>query len=469
MIGGNALASEPGPRSNVCVRPDETTATAASDIRSDVLRVLLADDNVIVREGVRALLTLRPGLEVVAVAEDYDGLVAAADEHLPDVIVTDIRMPPTFTNEGIAAAKQVLSRHPGTGVVVLSQFDDPEYAVALLTEGASGFAYLLKERIADGNRLVRAVHEVASGGSMLDPEIVQALVAPARPSSGLSGAEEQLLQLVAEGRPVKVIAASLGTTPESVDSQVDALFLHLAAEASSGQKGALRRLKLLHTAIIERQEQGETLSRLLPGGLAERLRLDKGAVDRTERLTVTVLMSDVRGYSTIAERTDLSVLARQLNAHRREMNGAILDQGGTVMQYVGDAVMAVFGAPLAQEDHAARSVAAATAMHARQAALDERWREEGLEAFGLGIGLSTGEVAAALLGSEERVEYTLVGDTVNLAARLQDLARPAGTTIANAATAAQADGWVFEPLGDRSVKGRVAPVQAFRLSGRSES
>jgi class 3 adenylate cyclase len=218
---------------------------------------------------------------------------------------------------------------------------------------------------------------------------------------------------------------------------------------------------------VEREEQGETLSRLLPGGLAEKLRRDKGAVDRTERLTVTVLMSDVRGYSAIAERTDLSVLARQLNAHRKEMNGAILQEGGTVMQYVGDAVMAVFGAPLAQEDHAARSIAAATAMHERQAQLDERWAAEGLDAFGLGIGLSTGEVAAALLGSEERIEYTLVGDTVNLAQRLQDLARPAGSTVANAATVENATQWRFEPLGEQHVKGRAAAVEAFRLTGRA--
>ena len=136
------------------------------------------------------------------------------------------------------------------------------------------------------------------------------------------------------------------------------------------------------------------------------------------------------------------------------------------MQYIGDAVMAVFGAPLAQDDHAARSVAAATAMHGRQALLDERWRDEGLDGFGLGIGLSTGEVAAALLGSEERLEYTLVGDTVNLAQRLQDLARPAGATVANTATVEQAPGWQFESLGEVHVKGRVAPVRAHRLTGR---
>jgi adenylate cyclase len=468
----SALVLRGGLRCNVPVELDVSEPApvpdAAPDVRSDVLRVLLADDNILVREGVRALLTMRSGLAVVAVAEDYDGLVAAAEEHRPDVIVTDIRMPPTFTDEGIAAAKHVRSLQPGTGIVVLSQFDDPEYAVALLTEGASGFAYLLKERVADGDRLIRAVHEVASGGSMLDPEIVQALVAPARPLEGLSPDEEAMLQLVAEGRPVKAIAASLGTTAEAVDAKVDELFLHLATDASSGRTGALRRLKMLHTAIVEREEQGETLSRLLPGGLAEKLRRDKGAVDRTERLTVTVLMSDVRGYSAIAERTDLSVLARQLNAHRKEMNGAILQEGGTVMQYVGDAVMAVFGAPLAQDDHAARSIAAATAMHERQAQLDERWAAEGLDAFGLGIGLSTGEVAAALLGSEERIEYTLVGDTVNLAQRLQDLARPAGSTVANAATVEKATQWSFEPLGEQHVKGRAAPVEAFRLTGRAK-
>ena len=468
LSGANPLASRTRLESNGRVELETTNRAAGPDVRADVLRVLLADDNVLVREGVRALLTLRPGLDVVAVAEDYDSLVAAADEHRPDVVVTDIRMPPSFTDEGIAAAKQVRSRHPGTGVVVLSQYDDPEYAVALLTGGASGFAYLLKERVADGNRLVRAVHEVASGGSMLDPEIVAALVAPARPVDGLSPDEETMLQLVAEGRPVKAIAASLGTSAEAVDARVDALFLHLATDASSGRAGALRRLKMLHTAIVEREEQGVTLSRLLPGGLADRLRRDKGAAERTERLTVTILMSDVRGYSAIAERTDVSVLARQLNAHRREMNGAILDEGGTVMQYVGDAVMAVFGAPLAQPDHAARSVAAATAMHERQARLDERWRDDGLGAFGMGIGLSTGEVAAALLGSEERVEYTLVGDTVNLAQRLQDLARPAGSTVANGATVEQATGWRFEAIGEQLVKGRVTPVQAFRLAGREE-
>jgi class 3 adenylate cyclase len=223
---------------------------------------------------------------------------------------------------------------------------------------------------------------------------------------------------------------------------------------------------MLHTAILDREEQGQTLSRLLPGGLADKLRRDRASVERTERMTVTVLMSDVRGYSAIAENADPAALAGQLNAHRRQMNAAILAEGGTVMQYVGDAVMAVFGAPDPKPDHAASAVRAAVAMHERQRVLDAEWQESGLSPFGLGIGLSTGDVAAALLGSAERLEYTVVGDTVNLAQRLQDLARPAGSTVASEATVhLSGGGWTWEPLGMREVKGRTAPVAAYRLAG----
>ena len=138
-------------------------------------------------------------------------------------------------------------------------------------------------------------------------------------------------------------------------------------------------------------------------------------------------MSDIRSYSTIAEHADPSQLAGQLNVHRAAMNDAILGENGTVMQFVGDAVMAVFGAPFAQEDHADRAVAARSAC-TRSSCRSTRWEKEGLPPFGLGLGLSTGEAAAALLGSEERLEYTLVGDTVNMSQRLQQLAE-AGQTV----------------------------------------
>ena len=400
--------------------------TGADNTTTERITVFLADDNLLVREGVRALLNLAPDLEVVGTAEDYDSLVAGATEAHPDVVVTDIRMPPDFQDEGIAAAKEVRKRHPGTGVVILSQYDDPEYAISLLDEGSAGYGYLLKDRVGDGNRLVDAIREVATGGSVLDPEIVEALVAPARDEGELSWQEDALLRLIAQGTPVKGIAASWDAPAEAVSDAIDALFLKLAEGASAGREGALRRLRMLQQAIVDREEQGETLSRFLPGGLAEKLRTDRDAIDRTERLTVTVLMSDVRGYSGIAEHADPTVLAGQLRTHRQEMNAAILEEEGTVMQYVGDAVMAVFGAPFPYDDHAERALRAAQAMHRRQAAVDADWATQGLAAFGLGIGLSTGEVAAALLGSDERLEYTVVGDTVNLSQRLQDAARPAG-------------------------------------------
>jgi class 3 adenylate cyclase len=291
---------------------------------------------------------------------------------------------------------------------------------------------------------------------------VQELLVPARDEGELSPVEEDLLRQVAEGRPVKAIAASSGRTPETVNAAIEQLFLDLAKGASAGRQGALRRLRMLHTAILRREEQGETLSRLLPGGLADKLLRDRDAIDRTERLVVTVLMSDVRGYSGIAENTDPAVLAGQLNAHRRAMNAAILNAGGTVMQYVGDAVMAVFGAPDPSPDHATNAIQAACDMHVRQRALDAEWAPRGLAPFGLGIGLCTGEVAAALLGSDERVEYTLVGDTVNLAQRMQDLARPDGTVAAEA-TVRAGGSWPWKPLGPRPVKGRTAPVNAYHL------
>jgi class 3 adenylate cyclase len=174
-------------------------------------------------------------------------------------------------------------------------------------------------------------------------------------------------------------------------------------------------------------------------------------------------MSDVRGYTTIAEHVDPSALAGQLNAHRAEMSNAISDAGGTVMQFVGDAVMGVFGAPVPQDDHAGCAVAAAEAMHAGQAALNERWAREGLQPFELGIGISTGTVAAALLGSEERVEYSVVGDSVNLAQRLQGLAAGGETVVGEATLAALPARPAVEALEPVRVKGRQAVVTAYRV------
>jgi class 3 adenylate cyclase/ActR/RegA family two-component response regulator len=430
------------------------------------ITVFLADDNLIVREGVRALLQRQPDLDVVGVAADYDELLAGAEASAPQVVVTDIRMPPNFQREGIEAAKEVRKRHPGTGVVVLSQYDDPDYAVALLAEGSAGYGYLLKDRIAEGDQLVEAVRAVATGGTALDPAIVDALVRPVRKEGQLDPADERLLTMVAEGKPIKAIAVAQQTTPEAVSAAVEALFLTLAKGVSAGADGALRRLRMLHQAIVDREEQGETLSRLLPGGLAEKLRAEGRRIGETERLLVTVLMSDIRAYSTIAEHADPTELAAQLNEHRAAMNDAILGADGTVMQFVGDAVMAVFGAPFPQENHADLALTAARAMHAKQSAINERWAAADKPPFGLGIGLSTGEAAAALLGSEERLEYTLVGDTVNLSQRLQQFADAGETVLSSATMEALSTPCEAEALPPQQVKGRDAPVTAFKLGAQ---
>ena len=435
------------------------------------ITVFLADDNLIVREGVRALIQRNPDLTVVGMAEDFDGVIGGAAATSPQVLVTDIRMPPSFQREGIDAAKEVRKMHPGTGVVVLSQYEDPEYAVSLLAEGSAGYGYLLKDNVAEGNQLADAIRTVATGGTALDPAIVEALVQPVVAPGGLTRAEEQLLGMIAEGKPIKAIAVARRTTAEAVDAEVEAVFVKLAAGVSAGSAGALRRLRMLHLAIVDREEQGETLSRLLPSGLADKLRRERRAIGETERVLVTVLMSDIRSYSTIAEHADPSQLAGQLNTHRAAMNHGILGEGGTVMQFVGDAVMAVFGAPFPQPDHADRAVAAATAMHRLQREINERWGADGLPAFGLGLGLSTGEAAAALLGSAERLEYTLVGDTVNLSQRLQQLAGPGETVMSGATLQALSTPVQAIALGEQMVKGRDTPVAAYKityLSGETE-
>jgi adenylate cyclase len=427
------------------------------------ITVFLADDNLIVREGVKALLGLESDFELVGTAGDYDELVSGAEQQAPHVVVTDIRMPPNFQQEGIDAAHEIRKRHPGTGVVVLSQFDDPEYAISLLGEGSAGYAYLLKDRVAQGDQLARAVRAVATGGSVLDPAIVESMVHPVTDSGGLDESDEQLLKLVAEGRPIKAIAAATATTPAATADAVERLFLRLAKDASAGSRQSLRQLRRLHEAIVDREEQGESLSRLLPGGVAQMLRDEGCRPGETVQLNVSVLMSDIRGYSTIAERADPSALAGQLNVHRGEMNRAVLSEDGTVMQFVGDAVMAVFGAPVAIEDHADRALRAARAMHRAQDAVNARWRDEGLPEFGLGIGITTGDVAAALLGSDERLEYTVVGDTVNLAQRIQQWAEPGETVISEATHAALREPIDAEPLPPSVVKGRESAVSAWKV------
>jgi class 3 adenylate cyclase len=298
---------------------------------------------------------------------------------------------------------------------------------------------------------------------MLDPAVVSALISPVRRTGGLDAEDDALLEMVAEGKPIKAIAVATKSTPGAVEASIESLFFRLAEGVSVGTAGALDRLKRIHAAIVSREEQGETLSRLLPTGVADRIRARGAHAGDSEELAVTVLMSDIRGYSTISEHTDPSLLAQQLNTHRAQMNDAILGAGGTVMQYVGDAVMAVFGAPEPSFDHADRALVAAHAMLAAQVAVNTRWIVEGLEPFPLGIGLSTGDVAAALLGSAERLEYTVVGDAVNLCQRLQQFAADGEIVVSDTTWEQLTVKPEAEDLGPHLVKGRTTPVRPRKI------
>ena len=192
------------------------------------IRVVLADDHYLVREGVRRLLETQTELEVVAVCGDLASLLDAVERERPDVVVTDIRMPPGGGDEGLQAAERLRETHPNVGVVVLSQYVQPAYALALLESGTAGRAYLLKERVEDVEQLVGAVRAVAGGDSVIDPKVVEALVAAkASPLAELTPRERDVLRGMAEGKNNAAIAESLVLTERSIEKVIHSIFLKL--------------------------------------------------------------------------------------------------------------------------------------------------------------------------------------------------------------------------------------------------
>jgi DNA-binding NarL/FixJ family response regulator len=196
------------------------------------IRLVLAEDHYLVREGVRRLLETHPEVEVVATCGDLDSLLAAVDAEHPDVVVTDIRMPPNGSDEGIQAASRLRETNPEIGVVILSQYADPRFALALLDAGTEGRAYLLKERVEDLDQLVGAIQTVAAGGSVIDPKVVEALVAQRTrreesPLAQLTSREQDVLREMAEGKNNAAIAQSLFLTEPSVEKVIHSIFLKL--------------------------------------------------------------------------------------------------------------------------------------------------------------------------------------------------------------------------------------------------
>ena len=212
------------------------------------LRIALGEDSLIVREGVRQLLAIDPDVEIVAAVADADSLRDACDRHQPDVVLTDIRMPPTNTDEGIRLAGELRDRHPPIGVVVLSQFADPLYALDLLDRGSDGRAYLLKERVHNRAELMAAIRAVADGGSLIDPKIVESLVAARSraersPLNELTAREREVLSEIAQGKSNTAIAESLFLTKRAVEKHINSIFLKLgladAEDVSKRVKAAL--------------------------------------------------------------------------------------------------------------------------------------------------------------------------------------------------------------------------------------
>jgi len=196
------------------------------------MRVAIADDHYLVREGTRQLLEASAEIDVVATVENGDVLREVVDRLRPDAVVVDIRMPPTHRMEGVEAAHAIRAAHPGIGVVVLSQYSDSLYAFELFRDGTAGLAYLLKDRVGDRSELVRAIREVIAGGSVIDPTIVERLLARRRklapsPLETLTPREHEVLGLMAQGLSNTAIAAEQGVSASAIEKHINAIFSKL--------------------------------------------------------------------------------------------------------------------------------------------------------------------------------------------------------------------------------------------------
>ncbi|UTT66276.1 response regulator transcription factor [Janibacter sp. CX7] len=207
-------------------QPDETPAT----------RVVLAEDSVLLRDGIVRLLT-SAGFDVAAACPDAETFVAAVDEHRPDLVVVDVRMPPTFTSEGIVAALAVRDKHPETAVMVLSQYVEEQYATELVAARSKGVGYLLKDRVADTSDFIGALRDVAAGGTVLDPEVVTQLLTRARhadPLAALTPRERDVLGLMAQGRTNSAIGKELYISDGAVEKHVTSIFTKLDLPPAEG-------------------------------------------------------------------------------------------------------------------------------------------------------------------------------------------------------------------------------------------
>jgi DNA-binding NarL/FixJ family response regulator len=243
--------------------PDEDELVSVRDAASterDVIRVVIAEDAFLAREAIQQVLERADDVAVVEVCEDRYSLLAAVEAKRPDVVLTDIRMPPTGTNEGIEAAQAIRESNPEIGVVVLSQFVEPAYALALLESGSAGRAYLLKERIHDEQQLIRAIKAVKDGESVIDPKVVDALVEArarqdASPLKDLTERETEILGEIAQGKSNAAIGESLFLTKRAVEKHINSIFMKLGLREADDVS---RRVK---AALMYLADNGRTLGK----------------------------------------------------------------------------------------------------------------------------------------------------------------------------------------------------------------
>lgn len=383
------------------------------------MRVVIADDAVIVREGLARLLT-ESGFEVVGEAGDAAGLLTHVRAKRPDVAVVDIRMPPTHTDEGLAAAAEIRERYPETGVLVLSQYLEPQYAMRLVEQAPAGIGYLLKERIGRVAELTDAIRRVAAGECVVDRMVVQELLEHTRrqdPLAELSPRERQILELMAEGRSNQGIREELWLSPKTVETHIRGLFNKLGLRDVPESN---RRVLAVLAYLSSGAEHGST---------DDEDHVDDDVQGR-ERMLVTVLFTDLVDSTQRAASIGDSAWASLVAAHNATVRRELRRYSGEEIDTAGDGFLVLFEKP-------ASAVRCALAIRDQLSALD-------LEAR---VGIHTGEV-------ERRFGDKPRGIAIHVGARIMSVARR-GEVLVSATTRdlVAGSGLEFEDRGAVELKG----------------
>lgn len=348
-----------------------TTAVSGASVRrmTSPVRVVMAEDSPLLRAGLAQLLSADDAVELLAVAADLDELLAAVELHRPDVVLSDVRMPPTGTNEGVRAAELLRASHPGIGVLLLSQYDEPSCARQLLQAGASGRGYLLKDRVAEPAQLAAALRTVAEGGSVVDPVVVDGLLRRRDEAREMTSMQRQVLLEMSKGHDELAVADLLGMSPAAVAAEVADLteLLGVAAVSGVGAASAL-------------------LSELL-------------AVPAFGGRLATVLFTDIVGSTEVLARIGDVAWEQLLRQHDALTAEHVLRRGGSVISRAGDGMLALFTS-------AAAAVAAAHVMVEQVARLGLKLR----------VGLHAGEVQVDRSGAS--------GIAIHVGARVLEACAP---------------------------------------------